>query len=142
MALDDTTATPELVDGAVAATLGASAAMLTLAATPVRFAARRSWARLWWRPLTQFVTDLPTLVRLLAQALTGGTRNPGALREVSFTVDADEPTRTGQVALASVVGSFAPNSIVIAIDEAAGTMIVHELRPQSGRAGADPLGLG
>jgi hypothetical protein len=140
--LDDTTAVPELVDGAVAASFGATAATLTMARSPVRFVVRRAWLRLWWRPLAQYVSDLPLLVRLLGQALRDGARDPGGLRTVPFTVETDEATRAGQVALASVVGSFAPNSIVVAIDEADGTLIVHELQLRSGRASVDPLGLG
>jgi hypothetical protein len=142
MVLDDTMALPELVDGAVAAAIGATAATLTMIRSPVRFAARRGWVRLWWRPLTQFVLDLPTLVRVLGRALMGGTRDPGGLRAIAFTIEPDGAMRAGQVALASVAGSFAPNSIVVAVDEPRGTLIVHELEPRSASSSGDPLGLG
>ena len=142
MVLDDTTLLPELVDGAVAATIGATAATVTAARGRVRFALRRVWLRRWWRPLAQFAGDLPALVELMIRALRGGDRDPGGLRSIPFRVDADPAARRGQVALASVAGSFAPNSIVVAVDEAAGTMVVHELRPAGTRLGADPLELG
>ena len=142
MVLDDTTLVPELVDGAVAAAIGASAATLTTARSPVRFAARWAWLRRSWRPLVQFFGDLPTLVVLLRDAVRGGNRDPGGLRVVPFRVEPDDPSRNAQVALASVAGSFAANSIVVAVDEAAGTLIVHELRPTTTRTGADPLELG
>ncbi len=142
MVLDDTTFVPELVDGAVAAAIGATAATAVGARSPVGFASRWDWLRRSWRPLAQFVGDLPTLVIMLGDALRGGDRDPGGLRAIAFGVDPDPAARMTQVALASVVGSFAPNSIVVAVDESAGTLIVHELRPASTRAGADPLGLG
>jgi hypothetical protein len=129
MVLDDTTLVPELVDGAVAAAIGATAATVTTVRSPVR-------------PFVQFAPDLSTLVGLLGRALHGGDRDPGGLRAISFRVDPDDATRAGQVALASVAGSFAPNSIVVAIDEAAGLLIVHELKVGSTRSGADPLELG
>ena len=142
MVLDDTTALPELVDGAVAAAIGASAATLALARAPVRFAARAAWARRWWRPPARLIADLPSLARILLRAVAGGDRHPGRLRTLHFGVEADPEARAAQVALASVAGSVAPNTIVVAIDEADQTLIVHELVPTSSRTGADPLELG
>ena len=142
MVLDDTTLVPELVDGAVAAAIGATAATLTAARSPVRFAYRGGWWRWWWRPPAQFLGGLPTLIALLLDAVRTGDRDPGGLRAIPFGVDPDPAARSTQVALASVAGSFAPNTVVVAVDESAEVMIVHELRPQSTRTGADPLELG
>ena len=142
LVLDDTTVAPEMVDGAVAAVVGATAATLTVARSPVRFAPRGAWLRRLDRPLLSYFTDLPVLVRVLARALTGGERDPGRLRAVSFRLEREPGRRTAQVALASVAGSFAPNCVVVAVEEDAGELIVHELSPRSGRAGADPLALG
>src|ERR1700722_18229157 len=74
LVLDDTLALPELVDGAVAAAIGASAATLVRARSHVQFAAPPGWGRHWWRPLAHLVTDLPELTRTLAAALAGGDR--------------------------------------------------------------------
>ena len=90
----------------------------------------------------QFVTDLPILVGVLARALAGGERDPGKLREIPFAVESDPDARAAQIALASVVGSFAPNTIVVAVDEAAQVLIVHELTPTSIAARRRPAGLG
>jgi hypothetical protein len=142
MVLDDTAAIPELVDGAVAASIGATAATVTMMRHPDRFTAHPAWVRRWWRPLVQFVADLPVLAAALGTALSSGERDPGALREIPFRLEQDAATRNAQVALASLAGSFAANSVVVAVDEAAGVLLVHELRPGAGRAGADPLELG
>lgn len=142
MLLDDTTAAPELADGAVAAAIGACGATLTQARVPIRFAPRARWARRWWRPWVQLVAGLPMLVRMLLQALTGGDREPGQLRSLPFAVESDDGVRAAQVALASFVGSVSCNSVVVAIDEDRGSLLVHELVPDSDRSGPDPLGLG
>lgn len=142
MVLDDTVVLPEMVDGAVAAAIGASAATVALARTPVRFAARAAWRRRLGVPLVQFLADLPGLVRVLGRALQGGDRDPGGLRELGFAVESEPDLRAAQIALASVAGSFAPNTIVVAVEEADQVLIVHELVPSSSRTGADPLELG
>jgi hypothetical protein len=142
MVLDDTTVLPELVDGAVAAAIGATGSTLALKRMPMRFVPRPGWARHWWRPWAQVITGLPVLIRVLARALAGGDREPGELRWVSFALESDPEIRDAQVALASFAGSVASNSVVVAVDESRESMLVHELEPRSGRGGPDPLGLG
>jgi hypothetical protein len=142
LVLDDTLALPELVDGAVAAAIGASAATLVRARSHVQFAAPPGWARHWWRPLVHLVWDLPELTRALAAALAGGDRDPGRVRTVDFSVDTDDRARAAQVALASIAGSVAPSTVIVAVDEQGGQLIFHELTPREGRERADPLELG
>ena len=140
--LDDTVALPEVVDGAIAAAIGASAATLVRARSHVQFRVEPGWARRWWRPLAHLVGDLPELARALARALAGGDRDPGRVRAVEFAVRADARARAAQVALASVAGSVAPSTVVIAVDEEGRQLIFHELTPRQDRARADPLELG
>ena len=142
LVLDDTVALPELVDGAVAASLGASAATLVRARSHVQFAPRPEWMRRWWQPLVRLVSDLPELTRVLARALAGGDRDPGRMRTIDFTVRADGRARAAQVALATIAGSVAPSTVVIAVDEEGGQLIFHELIARDGRGSADPLELG
>jgi len=141
MVLDDTVALPELIDGAVAACIGASAATLVRARSHVQFAAPPGWRR-WWRPLVRLVVDLPLLTRTLARALAGGDRDPGGIRAVEFRVDRDDRARAAQVALACIAGSVAPSTVIIAVDEEGGQLIFHELTPGEHRERADPLELG
>ena len=140
--LDDTMALPELVDGAIAAAIGATAGTLVRARSHVQFAAQPGWARHWWRPLVHLVSDLPELTRALAAALAGGDRAPGRVRTIGFCVRTDDRARAAQVALASIAGSVAPSTVIIAVDEAGGQLIFHELTPAEGRERADPLELG
>jgi multisubunit Na+/H+ antiporter MnhE subunit len=142
MVLDDTIALPELIDGAVAATLGASAATLVRARSHVQFARRPGWMRLCWRPVVHLISDLPELARVLARTLAGGHRDPGRVRSVAFAVSGAPRARATQVALASVTGSVAPSTVIIAVDEDAGRLIFHELSAREDRARADPLELG
>lgn len=142
MLLDDTVAAPELAAGALAAAIGASGATLVRIRNPMRFAPRAAWARRWWRPWVQLVAGLPLLVRMLAGALAGGDRQPGQLRSVPFAVESGDDVRAAQVALASFAGSVSCNSVVVAIDEARGSLLVHELSPEADGSGPDPLGLG
>ncbi len=142
LVLDDTIALPELIDGAIAAAIGASAATLVRAHSHVQFAAPPGRARLWWRPLAHLVSDLPELTRVLVRALAGGDRNPGRVRTVDFSVAAADRARATQVALASIAGSVAPSTVIVAVDEDGRQLIFHELTPRRGRERADPLELG
>jgi hypothetical protein len=142
LVLDDTLALPELVDGAVAAAIGASAATLVCARSHVQFAPQQGWARHWWRPLVHLFSDLPELTRTLLAALAGGDRDPGRVRTIDFSARADDRARAAQVALASIAGSVAPSTVIIAVDEEGGQLIFHELTARQGRERADPLELG
>ena len=142
MVLDDTAALPELIDGAVAAAIGASAATLVRARSHVQFAGRWRWARFWWRPLWRLAADLPELTGALTRAVLRGERDPGRVRTVTFAAQADARARATQVALASIAGSVAPSTVIVAVDEDRGQLIFHELTPRDDRQRADPLELG
>lgn len=144
MVLDDTVAAAELVDGAVAAAVGATGATVVYAERLLVFRVRARWVGGLWRPLAQFGPDLFRLVRVLAQGIAGGERAPGGVRAVRFHLCADEGERNAQIAIASVVGSFAPNTVVLGIDERSGVMLVHQLvaTVAGDRTSVDPLGLG
>lgn len=142
MVLDDTTAVPELLDGAAAATIGACASTLVRARSHVGLQPSARWARRWWRPVIGLISDLPQLVSTLVRAVVNGERDPGRVRAVSFAVSRDENMRAAQVALASVVGSVAPATVILAVDEDDQLLVFHELSPREDRVRADPLELG
>ena len=143
LVLDDTVALPELVDGAVAAAIGASAATLVRARSHVQFAPQPGWARHGWRPLVHLVVGSAR-----ADPNAGCGRSPAATATRAACAPStsrsatDDRARAAQVALASIAGSVAPSTVIIAVDEEGGQLIFHELTPREGRERADPLELG
>ncbi|MGH2888957.1 MAG: hypothetical protein ACRDNJ_04945 [Solirubrobacteraceae bacterium] len=143
MWLEDTVAVANLIDGAAAAVIGATGTTLVYAERLVELRPRARWALGLWRPLAQFGGDMPLLARVLAGALRGGERRPGALRALRFEPAGDRAEVAARCALACAVGSFAPNTIVLGVEEDDGVILVHQLAPQPrDRASVDPLGLG
>ncbi len=139
--LEDLATTAEDVDGAVAAALGASAAVVALSRARPRAGAYRGWSGMW-RPLGSLVSDLPRLVEVLWRAIRHGERDPGRVRAVSFSCETDPERRAAQIALASFAGSVAPSTVVIAVRPPDDTLLFHELIPGEGRRAVDPLELG
>ena len=138
--LEDLATTAEDVVGAVAAAIGATMAVAALRHSGPRVAGSRAWLRHAWRPLAALVGDLPLLVVALARAVRRGERNPGRVRTIRFTCDESADRRAAQIALATVAGSFAPSSVVIAVRD--DELVFHELVPRTSRRAADPLELG
>lgn len=143
MWLEDTVALANMVDGAVAAAVGATGTALVYAQGLVAFQPRAHWALRAWRPLAQFGPDLWMLAAALVSALRSGERAPGALQAVRFEPAGEPGEVSARCALASAVGSFAPNTIVLGVQARDEVMLVHQLVPQPGdRASVDPLKLG
>ncbi len=139
--LEDLATTAEDVDGAVAAALGASAAVVALSRARPRPGPYRGWP-LIWRPLVSLVSDLPHLVAVLWRAIRRGERDPGRIRTVSFSCETDPERRAAQIALATVAGSVAPSTVVIAVRPADEACSFTSCCRRTGRQGADPLELG
>jgi hypothetical protein len=139
--LEDLATTAEDVEGAVAAALGASAAVVALSRARPHPGRHRGWSSMW-RPLVSLVKDLPQLVVVLWRAILRGERDPGRVRAVSFSCETDPERRATQIAMASFAGSVAPSNVVIAVRASDDTLLFHELVPREGRQAADPLGLG
>ncbi len=141
MWLEDTVVLANLVDGAVAAAIGSTGTTLVYAERLVAFDPRARWALRLWRPLAQLGPDLRLLGSVLLGALRGGERVPGALRAVRFELAGGPGEVSARCALATVAGSFAPNTIVLDVEQEAQLILVHQLVPGD-RASVDPLGLG
>lgn len=143
MWLEDTLVLANLVDGAVAAAVGATGTTLVYAERLVAFDARARWALGLWRPVVQFGFDMRLLSAVLVRALRGGRRAPGALAAVRFEPTGGPGEVSARCALAAAVGSFAPNTIVLDVEADKEVMLVHQLVPRPGvRTSVDPLGLG
>jgi hypothetical protein len=71
------------------------------------------------------------------------TRRRGRLRALPFRYGSDTPADQGRRAMAESLGSFAPNTIILGVDEARDLIFAHQLVPTDDPAGAiDPLELG
>jgi multisubunit Na+/H+ antiporter MnhE subunit len=138
LALVDTVATPELVAGAVAAAVGATAARVVDALGLIALRLRARWLLGLWRPVVRLVPDSLALTAMVARRLLG-RRAAGALTELPFRRGPDEEARAVMVKIA---GSLAPGAYVVRIDEDQSRMLVHTLpaAEDPGRR-ADPLGL-
>jgi hypothetical protein len=141
--LIDTTSSPELYAGAAAAllaALGCAAAnrngLRGVSAVPVRPAAIA-------RALLQIPADI-ALVSAAALAQLVSPRTPrGEMRVIPFRHgDTEGGSDMGRRALTEAVGSLAPNTIVIGIDEEHDLLLAHQLRASGGRDTIDVLELG
>ena len=100
-----TLAPPELIIAAIAASVGATGAVLVRQ--------RISRPRLPWRPFRDL---FPDALRLAAVLVTGAR---GRYEEVPFEGGAE----------AEALGSLAPCTIVVAVDRERGVLLTHRLAP-------------
>jgi multisubunit Na+/H+ antiporter MnhE subunit len=123
----DTLATAELVVGAVAAALAATAADVVREQDLVRFRMRARWL--------PGLASLPWLVVtdswLLGVALWRELRRPGSVnglfRVLPFPVDEDDATGAARTALVTSIASIAPNTYVVGVERGEGTVLLHQL---------------
>lgn len=114
LALANKATASEFTAGAIAAAIGA------VAAVSVRREAVPPPLRRIARPVAAVPRDLWRLGRALAPALRG--HPPAGTLETA--------PLAGREALASALGSIAPNSIVVAVDEEHRRVLVHRLVPE------------
>jgi multisubunit Na+/H+ antiporter MnhE subunit len=99
------------------------------------------WFRRAWRAFARVPLDMGLVcVEALAQLFTR-RRVRGNFRAVPFK-GGDDPEARGRFALTDILGSLAPNTIVIGIDPDKELLLVHQLRPRGGREDIDMLDLG
>ncbi len=130
LVLLDTAQWPELVAGAAAAAVGATAAALIVRPGQPKTAAkslallRLGPARLG-RPLIRLVADTGLVVAALARTLAGRPSR-GRFRVVGDAPHAPRRSAAGR-ALTEIWGSLAPNRYVIGVDDDERILMVHEL---------------
>jgi multisubunit Na+/H+ antiporter MnhE subunit len=130
MVLADDAAVAELVVAAIAASVGATAAVLVRRERPFLLRPRARWLLAAWRPLLALFTDLVPLTRALV--LQGVLRRPptGRLVEVPLAAAGDTPEDVTYRAFTQVLGSLGPNTIVVDTDERRGVVLAHQLVPE------------
>jgi hypothetical protein len=143
LALVDTIKVPELVAGAVIAAIGATAAVLVRRQRRVLIRPRAVWLLAAGPALAGTVRDLVPLAVALWRR--GILRRPeeGRLHAVPYDAVGHDPTAAAHRVLTEVIGSVAPNTIVVGVDAERHELIAHQLveTDDPGRA-ARPLGRG
>ena len=94
-----------------------------------------------WRAVVRVPLDTGLLCREAVAQLTQPKRTRGQFRAVPFKAGTSERDR-GRYALTEIVGSLAPNTIVIGVDADSDLLLVHQLRRHGDRHDIDVLELG
>ena len=138
--LVDTTSLPELVALVVIALLATIAfeASREQGFPEARISA--SWLAGTWRALARVPSDSLLLTRLAIAQLLHPRGRRGELRAIHFAGGDTESDR-GRFALTEIVGSLAPNTIVIGVDPESERLLVHQLERKGGDDELDVLGL-
>lgn len=139
--LIDTLAAPELIAGAAVAMLGGFAYERAAALGFPAPGFRLRWLRGAGRHVIRIVPDLAILTSEALCALTGRRSSQGVVRATPFRCGED-PDSLGRIALTELLGSLAPNSIVLGVDPVRHLLLVHQLRRRGDARELDPMGLG
>jgi hypothetical protein len=140
--LIDITDLPELIVGAGAAAIAATAFELARGERiggDIRPTLR--WFARAHRPLLKVPSDVAALSLIALRQLIHPRPVNGEFRAVPFPCG-DQEHEFGRRALAESLGSFAPNTIVVGVDVDRELILGHQLRPGGGREAIDVLGLG
>lgn len=141
--LIDTTSLPELIVGAGAVALAATAFELAREQqTAGGLTARLRWLETLYRPLLKVPSDIAVMSLLAFRQLIRPKAVNGTFRAVPFRCGPEHDIETGRRALAEAFGSFAPNTVIVGVDVEAELILGRQLRPTGGPEAIDVLGLG
>jgi len=138
--LIDSTDSPELVAGSVAAALAATGFLLARGGE-AKGAPRPRLLRRALTPLLRAPRDILVVSWMALRALPRRDARVGEFRAAPFA-RGPRATQTARQALAEALGSLAPNTIVVGIDAERELILAHQLRRSGGRSAVDPLELG
>jgi hypothetical protein len=99
-----------------------------------------SWLLRAWRAIVRIPGESLLLAREVGAQLLGRRPARGGFRAIAFKGGDSEHDR-GRFALTEIIGSLAPNTIVIGIDPESELLLVHQLRRKGGPEELDVLGL-
>lgn len=140
--LIDITDLPELYVGAGAAALAATAFELAREQDIAHLTARLRWIARAYRPLIKAPIDIAIVSIVAVRQLLRPRPMRGRFRAVPFRCGDEEQLVGGRAALAEALGSFAPNTIVVGVDEDRNLILAHQLLPTGGADAIDLLRLG
>jgi multisubunit Na+/H+ antiporter MnhE subunit len=140
--LIDITDLPELIVGAGAAVLAATALELAREQGVVGERIRWRWLVRVYRPILRVPLDIVIVSVMALRAVTDRRAHHGSFRAVPFATGGERQLASGRKALAEALGSLAPNTFVIGIDEERKLILSHQLRRMPSRKSIDVLELG
>lgn len=141
--LIDTTSSPELYAGGVATLLAALVVTVAWRNGLRGVHTKPSWVARGWRAIAAIPADVFWVSAAAVAQLVAPRPARGELRAVSFRYgSAESGADMGRRALAESVGTLAPNTIVIGIDEEHDLILAHQLRRSGGRDSIDVMRLG
>ena len=123
----DTLAAEEVILGALAAAVAATAADVVRAQDLVRFRMRARWLAGLGAVPWQVVTDSWLLALALWRQLLRPGSVRGLFRVLPFPVEGDDAAAAARRALVTGVASLAPNTYVVGVERGEGFMLVHQL---------------
>ncbi len=141
MLLIDTTDLPELYAGAGVVLLSAAAFYVSRHEHLGEASIAPSWLARAWRPLSRVPAQIAIVCWEVLDQLVRPKARRGSFRAVPFGTG-DDGRDAGRRALAEALGSLAPNTIVVGIDQDRNLLLVHQLRRAGSREELDVLGLG
>jgi hypothetical protein len=140
--LIDTMSLPELVVGAVVATLAATGFELAREQRVAKERIRPRWLLNGYRALVKVPNDIVLVTIAAFRQLGRRERQVGRFRAVEFDTRGSGELSDGRAALSESLGSFAPNTIIVGIDRTRGLILGHQLRRTGGAEAIDVLELG
>jgi hypothetical protein len=140
--LIDITRLPELLVGAGAALLAAIGFELAREQGLVGESVRPRWLLRAHRPLLKVPLDIGFVCAVALRQLVAREDKAGVFRVAPFASGEDEAIDRGRRALAEAMGSFAPNTMIIGVDEERGVILAHQLKRSGGAEAVDLLELG
>ena len=142
MVLIDTVDLPELY-AAIGAVLLAGAGYEAARRQGVGEArVRPRWVARGWRVTASVPRQILWVSWEALAQLVAPRKTRGSLRAVAFRAGGEGSLDVGRRALAEGLGSLAPNTIVIGVDEERDLLLVHQLHRSGGREQLDVLELG
>ena len=122
----------EVLVGAGAAVLGATAAAVVRRKGGSRIQVRLRWFRTAWLVPLRIATETWDVFAVLVAHATGRRRVRGTLQAVPFRHGGESPRQDARRAIATTGISMVPNTFVIGIDARRDEMLVHQLRADPG----------
>lgn len=129
LVLVDTTSTPELIAGAVAAAIAAAAYSAAHLEPTENAAIRLRWLPIAMRELAKVPGGMLVICAEVLSQTVRPQRSRGVLQIEPFETGEGEPHDLGRRALVEAAQSFAPNTIVIGVDPDHGRLLVHRMGP-------------